>query len=490
MAGLLLVLVLLDPARAQERAEPAADAVSLAQILEHAVRHSPELASARIDVEVAEARVMEASGIEDWLIGATASYLRRRTESAEGNIIGTNEIDRIAGSISLSKLLFTGGTFSIVADSDRSETLFAFGGGDRTTETTTSIVARLSQPLLRDRGEGVTRAAQNQAELARRAAVLQREAAARGLVRDLVSAYWELAYAAADLEIRRSSLDLARERRRLTQASVKAGATAPTEVVAVDQVIASREEEIVVAELGVLQRALDMRALAGMEIGPGHLGLVATAPLEVEPQPIDLDDVVARALRESPEIAALELRGESAQIEVEVTDNGLLPALDFSIYGGPLGTDTTFAGSVEQLAEGQGYQVGGELRFEHSFGRNSARGSSRRARAEYQRVMVDKADLRRQIARAAAEAASQAQVAARRLALSQVAIELSQKNIEAEMGRFELGKSTNFDVLERQEELKQARLRYARAVTDYLRATAFISALTGDILDQYGVVVK
>jgi outer membrane protein TolC len=73
--------------------------------------------------------------------------------------------------------------------------------------------------------------------------------------------------------------------------------------------------------------------------------------------------------------------------------------------------------------------------------------------------------------------------------LSQQAVDLSEKNIEAERRRFELGRSTNFDVLQRQEEQKQARLRFARAAVDYLLATVAIDALRGRLLKGYGVSV-
>jgi outer membrane protein TolC len=68
-------------------------------------------------------------------------------------------------------------------------------------------------------------------------------------------------------------------------------------------------------------------------------------------------------------------------------------------------------------------------------------------------------------------------------------MDLSEKNIEAERRRFESGKSTNFDVLQRQDEQKQARLRLARAASDYLRATIQIYALSGELLDRYGVTL-
>ena len=105
-------------------------------------------------------------------------------------------------------------------------------------------------------------------------------------------------------------------------------------------------------------------------------------------------------------------------------------------------------------------------------------------------ALIDSADVKNQVATAAVQAVALASSAEKRLELSRRAIELSEKNIKAEVGRFELGKSTNFDVLLRQDELKQARLRYARAVADYLRARAALGALTGELLPEYGVKVK
>ena len=503
LAGLFLVLVAPQGAAAQKQkkgaAEPAPTAsqplpgkpLSLADVLQQAIRFSPTLASARIDVEVAEANVLAASGIEDWVIGLNGSVVRTRNEPAEGATFTTTRSDVTEVSASLSKLLFTGGRISLTGDTRRTDSTLFFSGMDAASvEVQSSVTARLDQPLMRGAWETVTRADQNRARIARDAAKLQRGAIARTTIRDLVAAYWEVAYAAADLEIRRSSVDLANERRRLTEASVKGGATAPTELNAVDQVIAQREEEVVGAELAVLQRSLELRQLAGLEIGPGDVEIAATSVLEVEPKPVDLDQVVAASFQESPEIAVLRTRERGAKLEVAVTDNGLLPRLDLSLFGGPLGRDNKFSGSVERMSKFKDYQVGAELAFEFPLGNNAAQGASHRAHAEANRVMVDMRDVQLQIASAAVQAVALARSAEKRLELSRRAIELSEKNIKAEVGRFELGKSTNFDVLLRQDELKQARLRYARAVADYLRARAALGALTGELLREYGVTVK
>lgn len=506
LAGLFLVLASThaaigqkkkkpDPAPAPPPQERIGRPLSLADVLQHAIQHSPELASAKIDVRVAQARVLEASGIEDWILGLSGSVLRNKNRDSGEEGFTTIRSDNWTARGSLSKLFFTGGRFSLTGETSTTDSTSLFRAEGITStldsfEVLTSVTARLDQPLLRGGWETVTRADQTRAKIARDAAKLEREAVARTEVRDLISSYWEVAFAAADLEIRRSSVDLANERRRLTEASVKGGATAPTELNAVDQVIAQREEEVVAAELSVLQRSLELRQRAGIEIGPGEVEIAATSVLEVEPKPVNLDEVVAASFEESPEIAVLRTREAGAKLEVAVTENGLLPRLDLGLFGGPLGRANKFSTSIERMTEFKDYQVGAELTFEYAFGNNTAQGANRRAQAEKDRVLVDMADVRAQIASAAVQAVALARSAEKRLELSRRAIELSEKNIKAEIGRFELGKSTNFDVLLRQDELKQARLRYARAVTDYLRARAALGALTGELLPEYGVSVK
>jgi outer membrane protein TolC len=69
------------------------------------------------------------------------------------------------------------------------------------------------------------------------------------------------------------------------------------------------------------------------------------------------------------------------------------------------------------------------------------------------------------------------------------AIAQANLDLDGERARFEVGRATNFDVLRRQQELTDTQLRLARAKTDYLQAEAALAALTGDILDRFGVSV-
>jgi outer membrane protein len=134
--------------------------------------------------------------------------------------------------------------------------------------------------------------------------------------------------------------------------------------------------------------------------------------------------------------------------------------------------------------------VGARLTYEHALGRRAQRGAHAAATGRLARATIGIADAELQVAAAVVEAVSVAETAARRIEISERAIDLAERNIEAEVARFELGRSTNFDVLERQDELKQSQLRYARAGVDYVSSLAQLEALTGDLLERYGISLE
>ena len=460
--------------------------ISLGETLEVAVRQSPTLADAEIDVDVADARLGASLGGEDWLLAARLSFLINRDEAESGNITGTDKIDRYAAETTLSKLLKTGGTVGVRANGSYQSSFFEQFDAENVTYET-AIEAFVNQPLLRGRGEAIARQQARTAKTELTAAEMSKRAAAQALVRDVIDSYWQLALAHRALAIRQSSLELARERRRLTDASVSAGQVARTELDAVDQIIATRQEEILAAELVISERAIELRRRAGLEIGAGAIDLEPTAELVAPERTLDANAIIEQAFAASPELKILEARGEGARIQVEVAENGLLPRLDISLQGGPIGTDSTASGSVSNLVRFKGYQVSGALDFSYELGKTGATGNSRAARAGLRAITVSVRDIKAQLSVAAVRAVKQAENAAARIAISKQVIALAEKNVKAEQARFELGRTTNFDILERQEELKQANLRLAQATADYLRALNVIDELSGALLERSGI---
>jgi outer membrane protein len=447
-------------------------------VLSVTARQEPSLQRATIDVRIAEAAVLEAAGIDDWAYSVTGAWASEYV-SVVSDFQTSLELDaRIARSLS------TGGTLglrsrSVVVSPTDPEAVYA-----------QSVSASLTQPLWRGFGKKYARSDQARARIARSAAELDLEQSALNAVRLVIAAYWELAYAWRDLEIRRASLVLAQEQLRNTQARIAAGAVAPTEALAVEQSIASREEAILQAQVSITERSLALRALAGLEIGPGEVALWADAPLDITPQQLDVNMLLAQALAESPLLQAFAVRRQDAALLVELAEDQTDPALDLGLSAGPAGTGDTVAEAFEGLAKFQAVTFSANLTLSHALGQRGARGRLEAARQQAQQFDILTKEAETQIKRDLILAVHQAEAAQQRIALTERVIELSQRNIEAERARFELGRATNFDVLQRQDELEQAQLRRVRAVYDYLQALTAIDAVTGGLLSRYGIELQ
>ncbi|TMQ14232.1 MAG: TolC family protein [Deltaproteobacteria bacterium] len=149
----------------------------------------------------------------------------------------------------------------------------------------------------------------------------------------------------------------------------------------------------------------------------------------------------------------------------------------------------TFADATSNLVKLNSISINGSLTFSQSLGRHEVLGRVREQRELRRKLAVNGIDLRAQVAQTMARAVAQIELARRRVTLSQRAIDLANENIKIETDRFNLGKATNFDVLNRLEELRQAELRKTQAMIDWHKAEVVVQALTGDLLPMYGVAV-
>src|SRR5690606_941669 len=142
------------------------------------------------------------------------------------------------------------------------------------------------------------------------------------------------------------------------------GKIAKAEIPAVQQIIATREEEVLSGELLVLDRSIELRRAVGMEISPDELGLRVPTELETSNKGYALVPSLERAYTASPELTQLETHEEGAPIEIEVTENGLLPRLDLALSLGSTGTAEPFRGAFENLVKFSELSIQGSLTFQ------------------------------------------------------------------------------------------------------------------------------
>jgi outer membrane protein TolC len=303
----------------------------------------------------------------------------------------------------------------------------------------------------------------------------------------LSQAYWQVAVAWRQLEVRKASLKLAEQQLEYTEGAIRAEKVPRSEVLAVQQAIATRRQDILAGEQEVYERSVALRQLGGLEIGPDAIA-VTTEPLPetIDAPAIDLSTVVSQAFARSAELASLAASRRAAEIAVTAAEDATRSRLDIGVSIGPQVGGRTIR---EAVSSSPGYEIDASLTYDHAIGNRAARGGREVARAALMTAKVAERDAQAKLAVRATRAAQRARAALASIQLGTESISLAEQNVTAEQRRFELGKSTNFEVLRRQDELEQARLRHASAVADYLAARADLDGLSGAILARYNIVM-
>ncbi len=450
--------------------------VDLGGLLAIAVRSEPRLTRARIDVLAADAAVLSAAGIDDWLLAATGAWWSRRIE-------GINIVQEGVGlDVNLGRALPTGGALSLRAQTRRTSAT--------NTNYINSVEATFVQPLWQGRGRAVARAEQARTRAERDVATLLRESTASEVVEEIVTAYWSLAQAWLELDIRRGDLALAEEQLRNTQKNIAAGAVSAAESLSVRHHLVDTRNAIVRAQLVIVERSLELRRLVGLDVQPDDVTLRVSVPATIARRQFDLAAMLTRALERNPRLAALRAGARGVELAMGVAEDALEPSLDLELGFGPLGLADEPGASLNNMVslDDVVFRVG--LTFRQALGQRAAHGRLAEVRATRSGYQVELAEMRAQLGRAVVLELARLQSAQEQMDLAQESIALSEESVSAVTLRYQNGSATNFEVLERIDDLEQARLDRAGALIGYLKSTTALQAITGDLLGRYGITLE
>jgi outer membrane protein len=490
--------------------------LELSAILKGALADNVDLASNAIDVKITEANILTALGAYDVFLsaGVTASYSETPQRGSQFALSLGNRT--LSGFVGFRRKLEIGGTIELRVEANRIQSLqpvnIANASAGSTTLSTYQIrpTLTLTQPLLKGAGVRVNRAEINKAKLATSQSEAAQLVTAQNIVRDLVSAYWDVLFAHRDLLNKRNSVALATSQLDRTRALVAAGRQSPVEAKAVEQALAARESELLTAENTLLDRSLTLRTLMGQDFtNRDVLGVLPVTDPVVRPQTVNVKDEVSRALEQNPQIRQLELAIASGRIDEMVAANQRLPQLDFtgnftpqgrSIDRSPVqqtgdpGTEGNWGDAFRNIFSEDPSQDGlladwtisGALTLTWDVQNRAAKGRHQAAKLQIRKAEVNLTRARQQVASGVIRAANSLRTAGKVMDVAQISVELAQENLAAEQARFEVGRSTNYDVLLRLDELDKAWASALSAQVGYLKALVQLQALNSEILPAYG----
>ncbi len=518
LASLLLTTIAIAPAAAQPDRDrdddedsdgPEADSAAvfdLERIIQVSVQQAPEFSRAKLEREVAQGAAGAANADQQWQLRMGAEYKRNyKGYEADVGLFQPVDTSSLSAALGLGRNLPTGGRVDIEASagqisneilipSDASfEGLQAKQNGQTLDEFSTVIQSALrltlKQPLVRGFGPDVALITKRRADLQFAISTIEAQHKAEEMIRDIVTAYWEVAFANYQVDTRNRAVELAAQQEKTTRDELRAGKSPQSSLNAVLYETHIRKEALIAAQLDLEKKSMDLRRKAGLGLDRRNYVLRPGDKFEIGQDEFDIEETLARSRKANRKMASVALQKKLADAELKAAKNGILPQVDATLMGGLLGTGDNTGESIGALTGFEGFEVSAGLQVQFDLG-GAAKSNYEAALAKRRRVDVDREDLERQIDAEVIAAVKQVTFARVRVQLAEKAISIADGNWKSEQLNFQAGKTSNFSVMQRQTELIDAQLKRGRAVADYHISVAALQYLSGTILEQYRVNVR
>jgi outer membrane protein TolC len=475
-------------------AEPGATIVplTLEEAIQRAMENNIDLQSARLNPQMQEYSLQAARAAFNPTFTSQLGYnnsSNQSTSQLDGGARTTSQRHNVNVGIA-QPLPWYGGRLTTSFNNSRTATDNAFS--TRNPSYSTSLSLNYSMPLLSgfkiDGQRNTLRTAEIQAQITD----IQLQTQISNLRDNVRVAYWQLRSLIEQVEIQRRSLAQAQQLLADNQIRVQQGRLAPMEVVQAESQVASAQQALLNAQIQWQTQELTFKRL--LVSGPDDpLFRQNINPVDLptlQEQSVDIDAAIQIALRDRSDVRQQLQQRQVAELNLDVTREELKPDLSFSTgyslsgVGGDL-FDRSGLGGAPQLVQEGGYLDGltaiknfdtptwnVSLNFSYPLGMKAAKAQVARAELQMRQSDYTMRSLELQIVTEVTNAGNAVRNTFLQLQAAQTSRAAAERAADAELARFNVGASTNFQVVGTQNSLTSARLSELRALINHLNAIA------------------
>jgi len=443
----------------------------------------------------------------------TQSLTQASTNTIQGGSIGsgvTNGTSTFNGGVTQS-VPWGGGSYSLTLNNSRGTTDSTIS---RYNPSYTPIwTGQYLQPLLRGFKTDSTRQQLQVTKLSRDVSDIQLTSTITNTLSNVRNAYWDYVFAIQSVDVARQSVDLANKLVGDNQTRVQVGTMAPIDVVQAQAQAATSVQNLVAAQATMRTAELVLKRLivSGTQDPNWNATIDPVDRPDFRPETIDVDAAVRRALSQRTDLAIASKDVQMNDVTLKYLADQTKPQADLNAtYGlsGVGGTQlvrsgtgvggdspilTTIPGgygqSLSSLWSGDFPRWTVGVNISYPLGLSSQQAAVARARVQLNQVQAQLKQVELQIATEVTNAAITVRSDAERVQAAQVARELAQRQLDAENSKFAVGMSTNYFVVQAQNQLATAQNNELQAVLNYRKALVELDRLQQTTLQNLNVTV-
>ena len=480
--------------------------LSLHAYLELVMANNTDIAIERLTVDVAQNAITRAFAAFDPLATASFTSTEQRTPSGD-QLTGASTLVETSqpADFTYSQTLPTGLQYQAQFFAEKLSTNSGYYYYNPS--LTSQLSLNVSQPLIKNRGTYINRLPIMMASSRLRKTNYDLKTALLQLVSTAENAYWDAVLARQNLRVAKSARDLADQALKRSERELQLGALSPLDIFNPQQQYAT--SQIGVSQAEYFQKEADdalrrqMGADLDAKIRTLPIELTETTSPNVDAPPIDAEKEVAKALGTRPDLRSAIQNLDIDDLGIRSSRNALLPDLELTgsyatqglggIFYPVVGEAPVPGGFGDALSQmfGFGYPM-------YSFGltlrlpirNHEASADMADALVAKKRDALNVRTVKQQVRLDVLQAVSQVESAKDAMKLAVVARDFSQKYMEAEQKKYELGNSTVFFVLQAQGALVSAESTVVQNAVNYRRNLMNLLAKTGELLEERGIAVQ
>lgn len=497
-AAVALMLLLAPPTETTPSSPPvtgAAMPITLEQCIYMAEKNSLTQRLSEIDVQIAKARLGQELGTFDTVLFLNHNYERDINPSASSLEGGFGSVQVIGIESETTTLnggfrgtLLNGATYQADINwSKRLQSPAPFSLFNPTYRADVGVA--VTQPLLRGFGTTVTKAALLQARNAMRSNAEALEEQRLQQARTVIEAYWNYFFARRTLETRLFNVAQAERLLAINTKRKEVGDMKRLDVVEAESELAQRKQDLLIAQndIGKTSDALKRLIFPFDEIDEWAAELVPlTEPSDQARAIAAWVDAARTAIERRPELMRRRELLKNNDLQIVVAENAVLPQFDLT---GSLRFNQLAASKGQVLNFDEDfYSIGGGFSLEMPIGNRTARYGLALARLQKIRALVEYQDAENDVVQQVRDAVREVGSKSQQIVAAREAVRLAKERWDAEETRQRVGFSTQFQVLDAQEEWRAAVDSEIQAQRDYQIALAILSATQGTLLEEYGIL--
>jgi outer membrane protein len=480
--------------RAMPPSEPGMNLLDLTleQAMEMALEKNLDLKAARLTPQTVDYQLQAARAAFTPRVQGTYGYNNQsrpnNSSILDPTLTSVNTITQTFNSSLNQVLPWHGATYNLTFNNNRQGTNSL--QTPRSPAYNSSLTANLSLPLLNGFMADNTRNTLKTTAIQRQIADVQLTATIENTKSQVRVAYWNLKQAIEQIEIGQRALDLANRLYQDNRIKVEIGTMAPIDTVQSEAQVASAEQVLVAARGSWQTAELNLKRLLANgpddEVYKRTINPTEQAILTV--QSVDIPGAVRTALEQRTDLVQSRKNIEISQLNLEVTKDQTKPDLAFNTQyqlsglGGPV--RNVQQGQVVSITPGGYADALGQIRgidlptwsmnfqFAYPLGMRAAKANYARALLQFDQSQATLKAQELNVSAAVTNAGLAVENTHKQYLAAQKNREAQERNSEAEQTRFDVGMSTNYNVVQAQNNLTTARLSELRALISYLNAVA------------------